>query len=322
MVFSLIHCEKPIIVVHGGAGRWDVPNHIKEKALEVLKQAAEKGYSIIDNGGAAFEAVVEAIKVLEDSELFNAGMGSVLNVLGEVEMDAGIMDGKSLRAAGVAAVSYPRNPIVLAKLVMEKTDHILIVGRGADRLAQAFGLEPRGEISDRIREKYNELIKNIDKVRYWKKLRELLPYLGIDVGGTVGAIALDREGNVAAGTSTGGIWLKLPGRVGDSPIPGAGFYADNRGGAASATGLGEVIISMNLTRRIVELLASGSPIDEACINTMKDLTARFGAHTAGVIALDIHGDIIAVHNTEAMPYAYKCKSRGIEAFFVGHRIML
>ncbi|MEM1645813.1 MAG: isoaspartyl peptidase/L-asparaginase [Ignisphaera sp.] len=309
-------CSRPIVVVHGGAGRWNVDETTRKHTLEILKLAAQKGLDVVIRGGSAVDAVVEAIKVLENSEIFNAGVGSVLNVLGEVEMDAGIMDGKILRAAGVAAVTRVKHPIELARLVMEKTDHVLIVGRGADRLADLFGLEPRPPTPRKVMERYRQLLKNIDNVRYWKKLREILSLMMPVIGDTVGAVAIDIEGNIAAGASTGGVWLKLPGRVGDSSIPGAGFYADNRGGGASATGLGETIIMTNLTKLAVDLMIQGKNAEEACIIAIKELTNRFGFDTAGIIALDVKGSIAAVHNTEHMPYAYACKDK-VEANFNG-----
>lgn len=312
----MVVCVKPIVVVHGGAGRWDVDEDVRRKALDILKQAAQQGVDILNHGGSPVEAVVEAIKVLEDSVIFNAGIGSVLNVVGEVEMDAGIMDGRSLRAAGVAAVTRPRHPIELAKIVMERTDHVLVVGRGADKLADLFGLEPRPPTPQKLFERYKYLVKNIDSVKYWRKLRELLPLVMPAVGDTVGAVAIDTDGNVAAGASTGGVWLKLPGRVGDSPIPGAGFYADNRGGGASATGLGETIIMTSLTKMAVDLMIKGANAEEACLEAIKIHTKIFGNDTAGIIAIDIKGNVAAVHNTNHMPYAYACKDR-IEASFTG-----
>lgn len=312
-------CEKPVVIVHGGAGRWNVDEETRVRVLEVLKNAARSGLDAILRGGNAVEAVVSSVKVLESSGLFNAGIGSVLNLFGEVEMDAGIMDGKTMRAGGVAAVTRPKHPIELARIVMEKTDHVLLVGRGADRLADLFGLEPRPPIPQRVLERYRELVKNLDSVRYWKKLKDLLRIVAPMVSDTVGAVALDMDGNVAAAASTGGVWLKLPGRVGDSPIPGAGFYADNRGGGASATGLGETIVMTSLTRFAIELMIQGKSAKKACIEAITELTRRFGPDTAGIIAIDVKGEIASVHNTEYMPFAYACKDR-VEASFSGIRI--
>ncbi|MCC6016058.1 MAG: isoaspartyl peptidase/L-asparaginase [Desulfurococcaceae archaeon] len=312
----MVTCSKPVVVVHGGAGRWDVDEDTRKKALEFLKKASQLGLDTVIRGGNAVDAVVEAIKVLEDSGIFNAGVGSVLNVFGEVEMDAGIMDGKSFRAGGVAAVTRPRHPIELARIVMERTDHVIIVGKGADRLADLFGLEPRPPTPSRVVDRYRYLMKNMENVRYWRKLRDILKLMIPVVGDTVGAVALDNDGNVAAGASTGGVWLKLQSRVGDSPIPGAGFYADNRGGGASATGLGETIIMTGLTRVAVEFMVRGLDAENACLEALKILTTMFGNDTAGIIAVDIKGNIAAVHNTEYMPYAYACRDR-VEVFFRG-----
>ncbi|NPA97085.1 MAG: asparaginase, partial [Crenarchaeota archaeon] len=164
------------IAVHGGAGRWNVPDDIKERAMQVLRRSIDAGYDVLARGGTALEAVVEAVAVLEDSGVFNAGVGSVLNALGEIEMDAGLATSSGLVAA-VCCVKYPRNPIRLAKLVMERTDHVLLCGEGADRLARALGLERHPGPTEFIRRRFDELRAKLDSVSYWKKLREILPIL-------------------------------------------------------------------------------------------------------------------------------------------------
>ncbi|ADM27086.1 peptidase T2 asparaginase 2 [Ignisphaera aggregans DSM 17230] len=299
----ILNSKKLVLAVHGGAGRWNLDNDTREAVYRSLRDALNAGFNVLKSGGKALDAVVEAVKVLEDSEIFNAGIGSALNALGYVEMDAGIMDGRSLRAIGIGATRYPKNPIVLARYAMEYTDHVIIVGEGADRLAKILRLEPRNNyIPSKIVAKYRELVKNPRSIGYWKKLPEILPKFL--VGDTVGAVAMDDEGNVAAAASTGGVWLKLPGRIGDTPIVGAGFYADNRGGAAVATGLGEVIIMYGLTRKAVEKMISGLDANTACVTTIRELTSIYGDNNAGILCLDLRGEIVAVHNTPAMPYGY------------------
>jgi len=303
----MIHAfEPPIIYVHGGAGRWKVDDKVKKHALEHLSEASEIGYQAMIRGNA-IDGVVEAIKYLEDSGLFNAGIGSALTIKGCIEMDAGLMDGRSLRAGAVACISKVKNPISLARIVLERTDHILLIGNGAEELAKIFNLERRSGIPQHIIERYKKLINKIEEVKYWRKLKELLPALGIEVHGTVGAIALDSEGNVAAASSTGGVWLKLPGRVGDTPIVGAGFYADNRFGAATATGLGEYITLYGLSRKVVEYMGQGLKPLDASTKAINELTKLFGYVSVGVIALDTKGNIGSAFNTNAMPRAVKAK---------------
>ncbi len=300
----MFNLKKPSIIVHGGAGRWKVDEELRIEVEKAVYRAVQNAFDMLSRGASAIEAVIEAIKVMEDSGVLNAGVGSVLNLVGFVEMDAGLMDGKTLRAAGVAAVRYPRNPIVLAYKVMELTDHVLMVGSEADRFAEKLGLAAHPGVSDRIQKRYKELLRNIDRVEFWKKLDKILAmYRDAIALETVGAVALDRDGNVAAGASTGGVWLKLPGRVGDSPIPGAGFYADNRGGGVSASGLGEVIIMTMPSRKAVEMMRQGINAERACIDVVQEVTRIYGRNTVGLVCLDVKGIGAVVHNTERMLYA-------------------
>ena len=297
---SVLRLAPPVVVVHGGAGRWRTRGVDRERVLEVVAEAAHRGFTAAERGDA-LDAVVEAVRYMEDSGVLNAGMGSVLNLAGYVEMDAGVMDGARLRGAGVAAVRSVRNPVVLARVVLEHTDHVLMVGEGAERIAEFFALEKRGETPRRVLERYRELLKNLDRVPHWSRVREFARLYG--VADTVGAVAMDRRGNLAAATSTGGVWLKLPGRVGDSPILGAGYYAENGAAAASATGLGEYIVVYQLCRRVVDLVKSGASAPEAAEEAMEGFTRMFGGGTAGVIVVDHHGYVAAAFNTEAMPRA-------------------
>lgn len=279
---------KPAIIVHGGAGGWQF-----ERAREVLK-ALERAVEAGLKQQTALDMVVEAIAVLEDSGVLNAGVGSVLTFDGRVQMDAGLM--YRGWAAGVGAVSYPRNPIRLAKEVYNRTRHVLLVGVDADILAAKLGLPKHpGPIASSFK-RWTDAKKNVEK----RKWVALLPQLYSD---TVGAVALDREDHVAAGASTGGISLKHPGRVGDSPIPGAGYYAEDRLGACSATGIGETIVLGMVCRKAVELLAEKSPV-EAVKQVLYEHTSRFGPDTMGIILLSADGEAVAGINTKAMPVGY------------------
>src|SRR6185503_16023772 len=212
--------RRAVIAVHGGAGvmRRDQPG---QQQVAVLKQALEAAYQ----QKTAMDAVTAAVLVLEDSPLFNAGRGSCLNADGEIEMDAAVMEGERLRAGAVAAVRRIRNPVMAARMVMEKTRHVLLAGEGAERLAEKHGLELETPEYFRTERQQSALDRNLKNYH-----------------GTVGAVALDADGNLAAATSTGGYTGKLPGRIGDSPLIGAGTYADNRACAVSGTGLGEAFI--------------------------------------------------------------------------------
>ncbi|MGC9135296.1 isoaspartyl peptidase/L-asparaginase, partial [Caldivirga sp.] len=234
---------EPIIVIHGGAGGYRFSSDEERlRYVRELEDATANGLKALQNGSAV-DAVEAAVSDMEDSGLFDAGRGSVLTISGNVEVDAGIMDGKSMRIGAVAAVRNVANPIKLARIIMEKTSHVLIVGNGATELARLWKLyTPSHKLySDAKSRRYEDVLKDYMSGRgYFSSNLRLISELGI--GDTVGAVALDRDGNLAAGTSTGGVWLKLDGRVGDSPIPGAGYWAQNGVAALSASGLGEVIV--------------------------------------------------------------------------------
>jgi len=289
---------KATLLVHAGAGTWRLLN-IGE-VIKVVKNALIDGFTALKRG-SAIDGVVAATKILEDSGILNAGLGSVVDVSGNISMDAGLMDGFSGRVGAVAAVTYPKNPILLARKVMELTDHILLVGKEADNLAMKLGLEKHPGPSKRIVERYHKLLlqgREKLNIRYGRSFR-LAEELGI--GDTVGAVAVDPSGRVAAAVSTGGVMLKFPGRVGDSAIPGAGFYASKRA-AAVATGIGETIISTFLTLRTVEYIGQGLTPETAVKWALMRHTSLQGPNTAGVIAITSSGDYSAGYNTEAMPW--------------------
>jgi beta-aspartyl-peptidase (threonine type) len=288
---------KPAVIVHGGAGGWKGLHSFDEVKAAVERGAAE-GYSA---GGSALNAAVEAIKALEDSGVLNAGIGSVLTADGRVEMDAGIMD-SSLRAGGVAAVTYPRNPIVLAKWVMLNTPHVIIAGSAADRIAEKLGLPRHPGPSSKALERWRNILERIRRgEEVPERIRRVYTlYYG---GDTVGAVAVGAGGDIAAGASTGGIVFKHPGRVGDSPIPGAGFYVVKDVGGCSATGIGETIILGRPCLYALQLLEEGVPVEEAARAAVARHTRLFGEDNLGIILLDAEGNAAAAMNTEAMPVA-------------------
>lgn len=299
--------KKPIILVHGGAGSFSRRDLKEYKSC--LKDAVTNGYKVL-RSGSAVEGVIEAVKIMEDCGHMNAGIGSVLNLHGYVEMDAGIMDGKAMRAAGVALVRKIKNPILLAKVIMEHTDHVLLAGDFAEKLGEKLGLKtydivPREDMKRKYNELYLKLLKG--DIKYLRRISKLVKKHKDIAYGTVGAVALDKEGRLAAATSTGGYWLKLPGRIGDTPIVGAGFYAD-KDAAASSTGIGEYILIAGLCRKAVELVKAGLNAAFAAIKSIEYMSASFGENTAGLIIVDSHGYVGAAFNTKGMGRAMLSKS--------------
>jgi beta-aspartyl-peptidase (threonine type) len=288
-----------LLAVHGGAGR--LRKHLLESRRELeegLRDALHAGMSALTTG-SALDAVEAAVKVLESSGLFNAGKGAALNAYGQVELDAGVMFGRDLSFGAVAAQRYTWNAVTLARKVMELTDHVLLVGPGADELARRLGMEPHPGPTERARKLYEELLEAVRRGEHdlWSKNRELL--LSMHPGDTVGAVALDSDGNLAAATSTGGISLKLPGRVGDTPLPGAGVYAENGVVAVSATGVGELIARYLAAFRVAELVRRGKPLGEALEQVVSGMTEFFGRrNTVGLIALDARGTYGEATNCE------------------------
>jgi beta-aspartyl-peptidase (threonine type) len=288
------------LVVHGGAGKWDVER--EAAVLEGVKRAVHAGLSVLKAEGSALEAATAAVVVLEDDRNFNAGTGSTLNIEGEAEMDACVMDGRHLRAGAVACLTRVKNPILVARKVMERTEHVMLSGEGAKRFARAMGFSDYDPVTVERRADYRKKRKLIVSAKTPLAHGDLLlahPELS---GGTVGAVALDESGNFAAATSTGGVSLKLVGRVGDTPIPGAGTYATHRA-AASATGHGEFVMQHLTTKSICDLIAGGASARQAVANALADIANRPGSKV-GIIAVDPNGGIGAGHRTEAMPHAF------------------
>ncbi len=290
------------MVIHGGAGTMKRAKMTPERERayrEKLGQALEAGYRILDKGGSSLDAVEAAIVVMEDSPLFNAGKGAVFTAQGTNEMDASIMDGKTLNGGAVAAVKRIKNPIRAARLVLEKSWHVLLAGKGAETFAKKHGCKLVSKKYFFTERRWKQMQKRKEEER---KKGSTNPE---DDLGTVGALALDREGNLAAGTSTGGLTYKRFGRIGDSPILGAGNYADNNTCAVSGTGKGEYFIRLAVGHRISALMAyGGRSVKEAAEQViMKDLVELGGS--GGAIALDGKGNIATPFNTAGMYRAYK-----------------
>ena len=288
------------LVIHGGAGtmsRATMTPALEKAYRDTLAIALRRGYEILARGGSSLDAVEAVIRTMEDSPLFNAGKGAVFTSAGTNELDASIMDGRTLAAGSVAAVQRVRNPISLARLVMEKSPHVMMVGAGAEEFARLQAVElvaPHYFWTERRWKQYEDGRRAADSAR-----KAGLPG-GIDKFGTVGAVALDKAGNLAAGTSTGGTSMKRFGRVGDAPIIGAGTYANNASCAVSATGDGEFFIRNNVAADIcARVRYSGVSIERAADDVvMKVLVSQRGG--GGVIAMDPKGNIAAPFNTAGM----------------------
>jgi len=289
------------IVVHGGA-----INPLDEKFSKGVKEAVEIGLEILIKDGNAVEAVTEAIRTMEDNPIFNAGTGSWPNLKGDVEMDAIIVDGWNGRTGAVAAIKRVKNPILVARKVMEETDHVLLVGEGATEFARYFRFEDYNPLTEERKRAWEELRNKLVKgehtpmLSYWSKISQFAR-----LGDTVGAVALDRNGCIAAGTSSGGFPMKLPGRVGDVPIINASTVANNICGV-SLTGHGEIILKNMVAKHVAELVEKGEEPLNALTKTfskiLKDL--RSDGVLLGGICLDAKGRVGVTRNTELMPHAY------------------
>lgn len=300
--------EKPavVLVIHGGAGTIRKENMSPERQQayhDALKQALNAGYAVLDNGGSSIEAIIASISVMEDSPLFNAGKGAVFTYSGKNELDASIMDGSNLKAGAVAGVTTIKNPIKAAYAVMTESEHVMLAGRGAEQFAKEHGLEIVDPLyfvdSARYQQflKRRQLEKSGDAARLESRDRE-------NKFGTVGAVALDQHGNIAAGTSTGGMSDKRFGRVGDSPIIGAGTYANNKTCGVSSTGWGEYFIRLAVAHDISAMMEYGGlSLQEAADSVIMKKLPRLGGD-GGVIALDRKGNISMTFNTDGMYRGY------------------
>ena len=287
---------KPSIIVHGGA--WDIPVEQVDAHIKGCRHAAETANDILVRGASAVDAVESAVMVMEDDPIFDAGRGSVLNQSGQVEMDAIIMDGSTLRSGAVAALRHIKNPVKVARRLMEDTPFSMLAGDGALKFALSKGFDECSEedlLVGRELEDYKVFLKT-----GVLQTREEFSGHPLD---TVGACAIDREGHLACATSTGGIRRKLAGRVGDSPIVGAGAYADDTIGAASSTGWGEKIMAVVLAKTAIGLLEQGGDVFGACEGSIDTLARRVDG-LGGLIMVDRNGKVGYHHNTPKMAFAF------------------
>lgn len=299
LVCSLpLRAEKGVtaMAIHGGAGvRREELGKEKEAACRVvLKEALMAGQAVLIKGGRSLEAVKAAIIILEDSPLFNAGRGSVLNADGEVEMDASLMDGETLAAGAVAGVTGVRNPVLLAEVVMKHTPHVMMIGPGAEALARQHGLrfeESAWFITPEQREKLERVKKSTGLLRAADYSLRM---------GTVGAVALDAGGHLAAGTSTGGLTNKRSGRVGDSPIIGAGTYAEDKVCAVSCTGHGEFFIRNSVAHDVAARMKYGGTTLTVSADAVVQERLKSQKGMGGLIAVDDKGNIKVSYNTTGM----------------------
>jgi beta-aspartyl-peptidase (threonine type) len=304
-------------VIHGGAGtlaRSRMTPELEKEYRAKLQEALMVGYKILESGGNALDAVEIAIKIMEDSPLFNAGKGAVFTAEGTNELDASIMDGKTKKAGAVAGVKHIKNPIVLARMVMEKSKHVMMAGEGAETFAKQQGMafvdqnyfftERRWNDLQRIKKEEKEKEEKNKTDRPTKQLSELsYADLPINRFGTVGAVALDKNGNLAAGTSTGGMTNKKFGRIGDAPVIGAGTYANNNTCAVSATGDGEFFIRTVVAYDISAMMEYQARTLDSAAKIVLDKVKTLGG-AGGVIGIDKFGSITMSFNSEGMYRGY------------------
>jgi len=288
IISTSLLAEPPAIVIHGGAGWFsDMSSEEIRDLKKGLKMAADKGFGILEDGGSSVDAVEAAIIILEDNPLFNAGRGSVYTSEEKQEMDASIMTGRDNEAGAVSSVTNVKNPITLARYVMEQTPHVMFTSSGAEKLAKDNNIE-------QVDKSY---FANPDRLKSLKKAQE-------NKKGTVGVVAIDTNGVITAGTSTGGMTNKAPGRVGDSPIIGAGTWVENNSCGVSATGHGEYFIRFSVAKEIcVKVRYQNKSIQQASTEVMNQLK-EIGAD-GGVIVMDSKGNYAFAFNTPAMARAYK-----------------
>ena len=300
---------KPALIVHGGA--WDIPDEAVDACKSGCQRALGAGWTLLAGGGSALEAVEAAIMVLEDDPVFDAGYGSHLNLDGRVECDAIVMNGATLRSGAAATLQRVKNPIQLARKILEDCPHMMLVAEGAERFAKEHGIKlckPEELVSEAEQEAWMKCKADKHAAEHHRGHGQ----------GTVGAVAIDRDGCLFAATSTGGTCCKLPGRVGDSPLIGCGCYADSEAGGVSCTGYGEAIMKIVMAKTAVDLLRSRvtcvdpTAAADACEFSSADLAAREAVHllgkrthaTGGLILLDRHGNPGFAFNTPRMAYGY------------------
>lgn len=295
---------RPIILVHGGA--WAIPDDMVEAHLTGVRNAADAGWRVLEQGGSALDAIEAAVLVMEDDETFDAGRGSFLTRDGRVQLDALMMDGRTLRAGGVGCVEHIRNPIRAARKVLDESPHVYLVAQGAEAFALEHGVElcPNEEL---IVPREIEHLKEAQAKEVAGKTHEIFasPATSHD---TVGAVALDSMGNIAAATSTGGTLNKTPGRVGDSSLIGCGCFADNESAACSTTGWGEPMMKLVLAKWAADRVLSGGDPARVASDAIHYLHRRLHGH-GGIILLDAQGRFGLAHNTPRMAWAVRTPER-------------
>ena len=275
------------LIVHGGA--WDIPEHLRETCRNGVQRALDRGWAVLERGGSALDACEESIVELEDEPVFDAGIGSHLNRDGKVQLDAILMNGATLKSGAAVAVERVRNPIRLARMILEESEHMLLAGYGAEQ----FALEKGMRLCDP-----QDLITSAEAA-LWESLSGKAATFG-----TVGAVALDVRGDLASGTSTGGTLYKYPGRVGDSALIGCGCYVENEASAVSCTGHGESIMKVVLAKTANDFVAAGKSPQTAANDAVALLMRRTGGR-GGLIILDSQGRPGFAFSTQDMAYAYK-----------------
>ena len=298
----------PVLVIHGGA--WAMPDDMVAAHIQGVNHAVAAGWRVLERGGSAVDAVEEAVVVMEDDETFDAGRGSFLNRDGRVQLDALIMDGATLRAGGVGCVEHLRNPVRAARKILSESPHVYFVAEGAEKFASAHGV-PLCKNQELVIPREVERLRayQAEAAQREQKLdgNDLFAPTSDDVTishDTVGAIALDAAGNIAAATSTGGTLNKAPGRLGDSSLIGCGCYADNESAAASTTGWGEPIMKLVLAKWAADRVAAGNLPEWSAQEAMNYLKQRVNGH-GGIIVLSRDGHFGIAHNTPRMAWAYK-----------------
>jgi beta-aspartyl-peptidase (threonine type) len=316
-ILCVMHDSPFGLVIHGGAGvivRPDLTSELEAEYRSKLAETVDIGFAVLDSGGSCLDAVVAAIKVMEDSPLFNAGHGAVMNAEGTCELDASIMDGRTQDAGAVAGLQHIRNPIALARDVLERTPHVMLIGGGAEAFAWQLGYDfvPNQYFQTERRRRQLAAARELEQraAGHRQPSPDRVTFATVDdnAHGTVGCAALDRGGNLAAGTSTGGMTNKQYGRVGDSPIIGAGTYAKNATCALSATGHGEFFIRSVFGHNVSALMEyRGLPLEQAADEAIRQMAGLGG--TGGLVAIDRMGNIAMPFNTPGMYRASRTSGR-------------
>ncbi|SRX52525.1 isoaspartyl peptidase/L-asparaginase family protein [Aequorivita sp. CIP111184] len=302
------------IVIHGGAGtilKENMSDSLESAYREKLKEAISAGYKILENGGTSLDAVTHTINIMEDSPLFNSGKGAVFTHEGRNELDASIMDGKTMNAGAIAGVRHIKNPIDLARDVMQNSEHVMLYGEGAEEFAKGLGYKMMDTSYFYTKNRYESLQKVLakEKVQNEKKVSFEDPFIKNSKFGTVGCAALDKHGNLAAGTSTGGMTNKRWNRIGDAPIIGAGTYANNATCAVSSTGWGEYFIRAVVAYDISALMEyKGMTLQEAASEVIQKKVPALGGD-GGIVAIDKDGNVAMEFNTSGM-YRATMNSKG------------